>query len=314
MRCSRTEEEVRLFDGIYVSEPVKICEKCSLMAGIPIIKRPDNNQIRSSEKPMGVRERLMRMNHLSMESRPEASLAEEIKRIEQMPQLESPEHMKIKTVDNFHWLIKTERRRRGYMLKQLADALGESPNSLELLEKGSVPKDSINLIRKLEKFFNIRLLKMQPEEVIQAEVTLRTPGWVKRAQEKSSYEKKIQAQETEDMVKEAILTETNPKILDKEEINGRPISVLNFREAKSSNPNILELRRVQRLVEQDSPKKTSFETGEEQMAGFGKEDTEHIKKSLFKEESKKENKPSTPTIYDLMKKKEDKEKDKEFLE
>ena len=309
MRCSRTGEEVRLFDGIYVSEPVKICEKCSLMAGIPIIKRPNTSQLKSSEKPMGVRERLMRMNHLEVQGKSEMSLSDEIKRLERIPQLEKPEHIRMKMVDNFHWMIKTERRRKGYTLKQLADAIQESQGAIELLEKGSMPENSINLVRKLEQFFNIRLLRRQPEEVIQAEITLRTPDWVKRAQEKSSYENKMREQEGESMVREAILSETDPKILDREEIDGRPMSVLNFKEARSSNPNILELRRVQRLVEQDSPKKSVFETGEEQMNGFGKEDTEHIKKTIFKEEAKKSN---TPTIYDLMKKKEEKEKD--FLE
>ena len=308
MRCGKTEEEIRLFDGIYVAEPVKICEKCSLMAGIPIIKRPDPVQIKNSEKPAGVRERLMRMNHLNTDNHSERTISEEIKRLEQMPQLQRPEHIRMSLVDNFHWIIKTERRRRGYMLKQLADAIGESPNALESLEKGMVPEKSVELVRKLEKFFNMRLFKRQPEEVIQSEtVVLRTPDWVKRAQEKEKYEKKMQVEEGEDMVREAILSETNPKILDKEEINGRPMSVMNFHKAKDANPNILELRRVQRLVEQDSPKKTSFETGEEQMSGFGKEDTDRLKKIVYKEEEKKP-KSGVPTIYDLMKKKEEKER------
>jgi ribosome-binding protein aMBF1 (putative translation factor) len=310
MRCGKTEEEIRLFDGIYVAEPVKICEKCSLMAGIPIIKRPDPVQIRNSEKPAGVRERLMRMNHLSVDNYSERTISDEIKRLEQMPQLQRPEHIKVSLVDNFHWVIKTERRRRGYMLKQLADAIGESSSALESLEKGIVPEKSIELVRKLEKFFNMRLFKKQPEEVIQAEtVVLRTPDWVKRAEEKKEYEKRMREEEGNDMVREAILEERDPIILDKEEINGRPMSVMNFKKAKDSNPNILELRRVQRLVEQDSPKKTAFETGEEQMSGFGNEDTDRLKKIVYKEEEKK-SKNSTPTIYDLMKKKEDRERDK----
>jgi transcriptional regulator with XRE-family HTH domain len=195
------------------------------------------------------------------------------------------------------------------MIKQLADAINESVSAIELLEKGVVPEKSLDLVRKLEQFFNIRLIKRQPEEVIMAEssVVLRTPDWVKRAQEKTDYEKKIQEQEGEDMVREAILSETNPEILDKEEINGRPLSVMNFQKAKDANPKILELRRIQRLVDQDSPKKTSFETGEEQMSGFGKEDTDRLKKIVYKEE--KTPKSDTPTIYDLMKKKEDKERD-----
>ena len=310
MRCSRTSEEVRLFDGIYVAEPVKICEKCSLMAGIPIVKRPNQSQITNSDKPMGVRERLMRMNHLESDKKQESTLSDEIKRLEQMPQLEKPEHIKFKLVDNFHWMIKTERRRKGYMLGQLADALNENAGAIELLEKGVVPEKSIELVRKLEKFFNIRLVKLAPEEVIQAEtrVVLRTPEWVKRAQEKEKYEQKMSEEEGEDMVKEAILSESDSEILDKEEIDGRPLSVMNFQKAKDSNPKILELRRIQRMVEQDSPKKSVEQTGNEQMSGFGSEDTDRLKKIIYKEEEKKP-KSGTPTIYDLMKKKEEKERD-----
>ncbi len=307
MRCGRTEEEVRLFDGIYVAEPVKICEKCSLMAGIPIVKRPNSDQIKNSDKPEGVRQRLMRLNKLALPEKKVVTIYEEIDKIEKSPQLERPENIRVKLVDNFHWIIKTERRRRGYSARQVSDILHESEDAINRIEKGIAPDKSLEIIKKLEQFFNVRLTKLQPEEVILKEtVQLRTPGWVKRMQNKDSYEQKMREEEGNDMVQQAILEEKDPIVLDKEEVEGRPLDVLNFRKSSSNNPTILELRRVQRIIEQDSPKKTAFETGEEQMKGFGKEDTEHIKKTIFKEEEKK--KAGVPTIYDLMKKKEEREK------
>ena len=97
-------------------------------------------------------------------------------------------------------------------------------------------------------------------------------------------------------------------IIDKMKLDQTPYKEL-VQKAKDNNPKILELRRIQRMVEQDSPKKSVEQTGDEQMSGFGNEDIDRLKKTIYKEEEKKV-KSGTPTIYDLMKKKEDRERDR----
>ena len=66
-RCGKNEEEVMLFDGIYVNEPVKICERCAILSNILIIKKPTSEQLKASERPFGVRDRLSRMAGIKQE-------------------------------------------------------------------------------------------------------------------------------------------------------------------------------------------------------------------------------------------------------
>ena len=40
-RCDVNGEEVRLFDAVYDGRMGQICERCSIIENIPIIKKPD---------------------------------------------------------------------------------------------------------------------------------------------------------------------------------------------------------------------------------------------------------------------------------
>jgi len=62
-------------------------------------------------------------------------------------------------VDNFHWILLEKRKVRGITRKQLANALGESENSIKLMENGVIPFGNYVLVNKLEKFYNISLRK-----------------------------------------------------------------------------------------------------------------------------------------------------------
>ena len=79
-KCGKTEDEIRLFDGIYISESVKVCERCSLLEGIPIIKAPSTGQLKESEKPgrSQVYSRLKRMAGIK-EEKQSKSIFEELK-------------------------------------------------------------------------------------------------------------------------------------------------------------------------------------------------------------------------------------------
>jgi len=307
LRCLRTEEEVRIFDGIYVSEPVKICEKCSLMAGIPIIKRPNLDQLRASEKPMGVKERLMLLNKLGEQEKRSPTLIEEINRIKGNPELEKPENIKFKLIDNFHWEIQTNRRRKGLSVTQLAEKIEESEAAIKLIEKGIIPEGGLQLARKLEQFLNIRIIKKAPEEVISQETnpmeSINVPfkGEV--------YKTRMKKEEGDEMLKQAILSERNPEILKHEEVNGVPLKALDFNKAKKINPSVADLKIMQERIEKDFDytHKTREQTGQEQTGEFGKEDTEYLKRRIIKTQDNIK-KSDIPTIYDLMKKKEEKDK------
>ncbi|MEK6885449.1 MAG: hypothetical protein AABX17_00615 [Nanoarchaeota archaeon] len=284
VRCGRNSDEVRLYDGISISGNMRLCERCALLSNTPIIKRPSTGQLKDSEKPAGVRERLMRMNHLDNGEKKEESVFEEIKKLESQPDLERPEDLVFKLVDNFHWTLQTERRRKGFTTKQLADALKESEEAIKLLEKGIVPSKSLDLIRSLEQFLNIRIIRRDLIEEIE---------------EKRKNEERVNA----------LLSVNKPEIVPAS-IGGnileesRPIS-LKYNEAEQFK--IRDLQRLNEKIDNDfeAQKKSVEQVGNEQLSSFGKEDTEHIKKQIFPKEKPKS---TTPSIYELMKKKEERVK------
>jgi ribosome-binding protein aMBF1 (putative translation factor) len=288
-RCGRTGEEVKLFDGIYVNDSVRICEKCSLIAGIPIIKRPSTEQLRDSERPYGVRTRLLRMNHLESGEKKEKSSFEKLKELESRPDLERPEDLVFKLVDNFHWIIQTERRRKGFTTGQLAASISESESAIKLLEKGMIPSKSLDLIRALEQFLKVRLIK---RDIIDA----------------------LDEKKREDDKVSSFILQKKSEIIKKQESSvlglAKPAPNFSPGQYRSKTENrdskMQTLQRQSENIDKDFSynRKTKEEVGREQVESIGKEDTAYIQRSIRKEQSKS----GAPSIYDLMKKKEEKDK------
>ena len=283
--CGRSEDEVKLFDGIYVNDSAKICERCSLTSGIPIVKRPSIGQLKESEKPFSVRSRLTRIAHLPDQEKKEKSAYEKLKEISENPVLEKPEadELVFKLVDNFKWAIMTARRRRGLSAKQLAEAIGESESAINMLEKGIVPSKSMSLIRTLEQYFGIVLIKRDFLDKIQEEK-------IRKAKEEGIVV--IEEKKTE---KSVISAQSQPAAPP-----ARP----------AYNSQIRDLQRQSEKIDKDFSfeKKTKDDVGKEQVEALGKEDTEYLKRTVYKSSMAKSSSGDTPTIYDLVKKKEEREK------
>ena len=64
-------------------------------------------------------------------------------------------------VDNFHWEIVRERRRKNLSRKELAVGIGVSENTLKIVENGILPKDDFILVNKIQDFLKINLRKEQ---------------------------------------------------------------------------------------------------------------------------------------------------------
>ncbi len=285
VRCGKNSDEIRLYDGLDLIGDTKICERCALLNNTPIIKRPSTSQLKDSEKPFGVRERLMRMSHLRIDEKKEKSVYEEMKELEELPELDKPDDLVFKLVDNFNWIIQTERRRKGLNTKQLADALKESEAAIKLLEKGIVPSKSLDLIRAIEQFLKVRIVKRDLLEQIE---------------EQKKREEQVNA----------LIMAKRPEIMpiEKNTISEVKENSLRFRQRDAEAFRIRDLQRLDETIEKDfdAGKKTKEEVGSEQLSDFGKEDTDSIKKRVFSSNPRLKN--NTPSIYDLMKIKKEKEK------
>lgn len=62
-------------------------------------------------------------------------------------------------IDNFHWKIMRVRREKGLNRKQVAQAIGESEESIKKIEYGELISDDYILVTKLENYLNISLRK-----------------------------------------------------------------------------------------------------------------------------------------------------------
>ena len=298
--CGKTEAQVRLFDGFSVTDSVKICERCSLIAGIPIIKRPSASQLKSSEQPFSVRNRLTRMAHLPAEEKREKSAYDQLKELSENPSLEQPEDLVFQLVDNFHWIIQTERRRKGLTVKQLADSIRESENAIKLLEKGIVPNRSIDLIRGLEQFLKVKLIKRDALDRIQEDKIRKQQQEIKAILPKPANTSAILGPTAGSRAASSVsLNERDePKSL-----RPRPP----FSPKKDRDYEIRDLQRQSEKIEKDFAfdHKSREQVGNEQVEDMGREDTNKIKNKLYGNAAKAN---KTPSIYDLMKKKEERDK------
>ncbi len=166
-RCTVSGDRVRLFDAIFEGRSEKICERCSIIENIPIIKKPTTNQLKESEKNVGVRPRMQRLAGIREFKKVDSYFqGDKLKQLEQNPGLEMPEKEKLNLIDYFHWEIMRNRRRKGLSQKQLAETIYESEMAINMLERGKYPGNAEDIIRKLEQFFQINLRKISDVEKI----------------------------------------------------------------------------------------------------------------------------------------------------
>lgn len=160
-RCNVHGEEVRLFDAIYEGRIGSLCERCSIIENIPIIKKPAASQLRDSEKAIGVYSRMKRLAGIRDSKKEETFFREDrLNELNEHPNLEIPEKDNLNLIDNFHWEIMRNRRRKGLSQKQLAENLGESETVIQMIEKAKLPEKAEQLIKKIEQFLQIRLTKI----------------------------------------------------------------------------------------------------------------------------------------------------------
>lgn len=180
VKCLRGEDSCRLVDAIYENEIVKICEECALKEDFPIIRRPSSFQLKESEKPYSVYQRLARMAGVKVnrveqnEKKHETSSGitlDKLRKAKDYSQtykekqvLATKANKPLDLVDNFNWHIQMTRRDKKMTIGQLADSIGEAESTLKLIEQGNLVDDSDRIIGKIEQFFKIKLRKSEVEK------------------------------------------------------------------------------------------------------------------------------------------------------
>ena len=161
-KCERSE--VKLLDAIYENEIVKICEECSVIENLPIIRKPSSFQLKESEKPYNVYQRLSRMSGVKREEKKPEIKLENLRKpkdykveLEKKFSIAKSKNIPLNLVDNFNWLISMERKKRKISRKQLADSIGESEEAIKMIENNQMPDDALTIIKKIEQYFGFGL-------------------------------------------------------------------------------------------------------------------------------------------------------------
>ena len=125
---------------------VEVSEDYALREGLPILRKSSINVEENSEK---------------VESRKE----EEERRLlmdDYRKPLDWRDNKIVKElVDNFHWHILRERRRKGISRKEFSEGIGESENTIKMIENGTMPKNDFDLINKIQDFLGLKLRKVE---------------------------------------------------------------------------------------------------------------------------------------------------------
>ncbi len=153
-RCGVSGENVRLYDAISNKGIVKICEDCSVIERIPVIRKPTEEQLNSVHKSVSVRDRLTNMNRGKLMAGKEVSLRQLVDRNFKVKGISHPD-----LIENFHWTIQRIKRARKITREQFAKAIGESEATVRMVEQGFLPENDYRIISKIESYLGVSLRK-----------------------------------------------------------------------------------------------------------------------------------------------------------
>jgi ribosome-binding protein aMBF1 (putative translation factor) len=175
-RCLKSEKQAKLLDAVEGNEIVKVCEECSVLENIPIIRKPSSFQLRAAEKPYTVYERLSRMSGINKKGYSPVNPVRRVEEVKPKINLENirkpKDYSKILSerqeiarkankplwlVDNFNWQIKIARRDRKISTFHLASLIGETESTIRMMEDGFLPDDANRIIGKIEQTLSINL-------------------------------------------------------------------------------------------------------------------------------------------------------------
>ena len=173
-KCGVSGDRVELFDAVSNVGISKVCESCATSENIPLVKY--NSVTGGFSKRETVYERLSKAAGIDSEehrkkieegrnfSKQEVTLKDLIDKNYEKKLLPNGGGHKEDLIDNFHWVIMRVRRKMRLTSKELAKNIGEPEIAIRVLEKGILPDDYLPLIKKIESYFGVRLLKSKVVE------------------------------------------------------------------------------------------------------------------------------------------------------
>ncbi len=152
-RCGVSGENGELHNVISNKGIIKLCSHCASMEGLPIIKKPTEEQLNPVYRHVSVKDRLTNMNKSQMAR--DVSLRDLIdKKFKDRGVQAHPD-----LIDNFHWTIQQVKRVKRITREQFAKGIGESEANVRMIEQGFLPENDYKIVNKIEGFLGISLRK-----------------------------------------------------------------------------------------------------------------------------------------------------------
>lgn len=237
--CNLSSQETDLFEGVYETQIIFVCPKCAEAENIPLIKKPSDEQLQATEQRRSVRERLERLSfgpkHYEELSHDQKTANKNLAKIK-FPQ--KKQHSEL-LLENYYWILKMARRRKKLTIQEISKATSIPEKTLEGLEKGLLPKDLEEPIKKLEFFLNIKLLRSQnhaPHFIL--------PEQDKQARILAETEEKMQAIERGEPIEETTEEPTPEKIQKLEKLERGELDLSKRKEIQ--NITLADLQEIKR--------------------------------------------------------------------
>ncbi len=186
-KCGIEGSKTRLYDVISSEGIVKICAECQKEEDLPVLRKPTTFQLKEAEEGGTIYDRLSAMAGINSQEHLKKFHPEEQKKKEEMKKQEvslrdlvnknfekknsrdDSNVPRADMIDNFHWVVMMQRRKRKVTQAQLAKEIGESEAAVKMVERGVLPEDDYRIIRKLESFLGVGLLKKEAREKLPAQ-------------------------------------------------------------------------------------------------------------------------------------------------
>jgi len=142
-------EEDMLVEAIEEGKIVKVPEFYAKSEGLPIIRKPMMRELQ---------ERATNLTPGSQERIPH-EYRKPFSEILQNPDNWKKKQVTAELLDNFHWMIRIERKRKGLSRKQFSKILDESEDNIKMVEAGFLPANDFILINKIQQHLGVNLRK-----------------------------------------------------------------------------------------------------------------------------------------------------------
>lgn len=189
--CGVSGKERRLMESISLAEKgiVRACKSCVDKENLLVLRRPTTFELKKSEaKELDVSSELYKARVSKKGYFADREREESNKKLREIADRNYEKKIEISSysdkdrsdlVDNFHWVIMMARRKRKITQEQLAREISESLAAIKMAEKGILPEDDYKLVRKIESFLRITLIKDESKRPNISQIT-RVPARILR--------------------------------------------------------------------------------------------------------------------------------------